>query len=305
MSNLSFVLESIYKKSQLQRKKIEKFIASQNEDFIKEFEDFLSDYICFLDKNKISIEFGIESYLEMVSDTFKSQIKFMRSGEYPRSEVTEAINDVYNNEEKMLSYMIGLALSQYLWKSHYDMFHHLKSSLQYNKNNIHKYLEIGPGHGLFLKSAIDILNNDTEMIAVDISQTSLNISKSILDHFHPQKKISFIKKDMLDLHIDSKYDFIVMGEVLEHVENPDLLLIKISQLLSENGKAFVSTCVNCPMIDHVYHFRSIDQIRTMFNNCGLIIETEKIIPVEDLSMDEIIKRKVTINYSSIVKSKYA
>ena len=200
----------------------------------------------------------------------------------------------------MLSYMIGLALSQYLWNTHYEMFNHLTSEVKKNKNKINSYLEIGPGHGLFLKNAIDILNDDVKVTAIDISPVSLDISKSIINHFYPNKEVSFINEDVLNLNLDSAYDFIVMGEVIEHVENPKLLLNKIEKLLKTNGKAFISTCVNCPMIDHLYHFKTVNEIREMLNKCGLDVISEKILPVENLPMLEIVDKKITINYSAIV-----
>ena len=259
MSNVDFVVNSIYKKAPLQKKKIKSFLDSQDSVFFQDFESFLSEYIQYLNKNSMNIEYCIDAYLKMVNNMFKSHVKFMRTGHYPTESAEDAFNEVYSNEKEMLSYMIGLALSQYLWSTHYEMFGHLKLSLAQYKNNINKYLEIGPGHGLFLKNAIDILNKDTEMTAVDISQTSLNVTKSIITHFYPRKKISFINKDMLDLNMDSEFDFIVMGEVIEHVEDPESLLVKIAKLLSMNGRAFLSTCVNCPMIDHVYHFHTVDE----------------------------------------------
>ena len=91
-----------------------------------------------------------------------------------------------------------------------------------------------------------------------------------------------------------------MGEVIEHVENPKLLLNKIEKLLKTNGKAFISTCVNCPMIDHLYHFKTVNEIRKMLNKCGLDVISEKILPVENLPMLEIVDKKITINYSAIV-----
>lgn len=232
---------------------------------------------------------------------FKSQIKFMRTGKYPVTNTTEAIDNVYNDKTEMLSYMIGLALSQYLWSTHYEMFNHLKEELRKNAKEIKTYLEIGPGHGLFLKNAIDILDEDTNMTAIDISPISLEVSKSIIEYFYPNKNIKFINEDMLKLDLDSNCDFIVMGEVIEHVETPELLLKKISKLLSQNGKAFLSTCVNCPAIDHVYHFHTVDEIRDMFKRCGLKIVSEKVLPVENLPMCEIEDKKITINYSAIVQ----
>ena len=303
-SQINIVVDKLYEKSPLQKKKIEIFLNDRDDIFLQEFEDFLSEYIQYLNKNDMTIEYCIDAYLKMVGDMFKCQVKFMRTGKYPTESAAYAFNEIYSNEKEMLSYMIGLALSQYLWSTHYEMFGHLKLSLAQNKNKINKYLEIGPGHGLFLKSAIDILNKNVEMTAVDISQTSLNVSKSIISHFYPSKNISFINKDMLNLSMDFNFDFIVMGEVIEHVEDPKLLLVKISKLLSKSGRAFLSTCVNCPAIDHVYHFHTVEEIRSMFKECGLAIESEKVLPVEDISMTEIINQKITINYSAIVRRSF-
>lgn len=295
------VLDLIYNKAPFQKKKLEVFFKSKDTNFLDEFELFLTEYIEYLNKNNMTIEYGIDAYLKMVNDMFKSQVKFMRTGKYPVSKTSDAIDNVYNDKQEMLSYMIGLALSQYLWSTHYEMFNHLKDELEKNKQTIKNYLEIGPGHGLFLKNAIDILDKNTNMTAIDISPVSLEISRSIIEYFYPTKNIKFINEDMLKLDLDSSCDFIVMGEVIEHVETPELLLKKISKLLSATGKAFLSTCVNCPAIDHVYHFHTVDEIRNMFAACGLKIISEKILPVENLPMCEIEHKKITINYSAIVK----
>lgn len=299
--NIEYLKNKIFEKSPFQQKKLEDFFSKQDEKFNQDFELFLEEYIGYLNKNSLTIEYGIDAYLKMVSDMFKSQIKFMRTGKYPVTNTTEAIDNVYNDKTEMLSYMIGLALSQYLWSTHYEMFNHLKEELRKNAKEIKTYLEIGPGHGLFLKNAIDILDEDTNMTAIDISPISLEVSKSIIEYFYPNKNIKFINEDMLKLDLDSNCDFIVMGEVIEHVETPELLLKKISKLLSQNGKAFLSTCVNCPAIDHVYHFHTVDEIRDMFKRCGLKIVSEKVLPVENLPMCEIEDKKITINYSAIVQ----
>ena len=49
--HIKILLDAIYKKSPLQRKKIEKFLNSKDESFKQEFEGFLADYVGFLDKN--------------------------------------------------------------------------------------------------------------------------------------------------------------------------------------------------------------------------------------------------------------
>jgi hypothetical protein len=88
--------------------------------------------------------------------------------------------------------------------------------------------------------------------------------------------------------------------VLEHVENPNILLDKLNSILADNGKAFISTCVNCPTIDHVYHYKSIGEIQRMIKNSGFLINDERILPVENLEMEDIVEKKIAINYSAII-----
>ncbi len=94
-----------------------------------------------------------------------------------------------------------------------------------------------------------------------------------------------------------------MGEVLEHVDKPHELLEKIHGLIAENGEIFLSTCVDCPSIDHVFHFKSVKEIDDMIESSGFKIIDKLVLPVEDKPMDEIIKRKITINYCALLKKK--
>ena len=202
----------------------------------------------------------------------------------------------------MQSYMVGLGLSQYLWGTHFKMFKHLTEALVKNSGKIKSYLEIGPGHGLFFKKAIETIGDNCKYTAIDISCISLNLTKSIISFFQlGNNSIEYLNKDILNFKSNELYDFIVMGEVLEHVEKPDLLLSSLNSILSESGSAFISTCVDCPTIDHVYHFKSVDEIRDMIKQTGFDIISEKILPVEELPFEEIIDRKITINYSAIIK----
>jgi len=302
--NLNDVLLRIYSKAPLQKKKLEKYISSMPRLFFDEANQFVKEYSSYLKSQNLSFDFAIDSYLKMCKDMVKSQIYFMKNKKYPLEDQNQAYEEVYSSKEEMEPFMVGLALSQYLWKTHYQIFRHLKETLNQNKENIRKYLEIGPGHGLFLKEAINIIGSNCKYTAIDLSKVSLELTKSIIS-FHKlgESKVDYIHDDMLNIKSRDMYDFIVMGEVLEHVEEPTYLLNKLNTLLNDQGLAFISTCVDCPTIDHVYHFKSVEEIREMLKLCQFEIVGEKILPVEELPMDEIIKRKITINYSAVIKRK--
>ncbi len=302
MQNLNRVLELIYKKSPFQKKKIEKHLAKRDKQFFDDAEKFIVDYTGYLESQGISIDELVDAYLKLCSDMMKSQIEFMKTGEYTVRTSSEAFAGVYNNQKTMKSYMIGVALSQFLWDTHYDNFNFFSKIIKNYSQNINSYIEIGPGHGLFLIKALKNLHNKTKVTVVDISDTSIAITKSIINHFKPgDANVEYHNVDISHFDDSARYDFITMGEVLEHVDFPEKLLKKLKSLLSDNGRAYVSTCVNCPAIDHVYHFKTINDIRNMIFRCGLDIEDELVSPVENLPMNEIVDKKITINYCTMLK----
>jgi ubiquinone/menaquinone biosynthesis C-methylase UbiE len=296
------VVKQIYQKSPLQKKKLQGYLTHQSSSFFKEADEFISHYAEYLMSENISFDYAIDAYLKMCKDMLKCQVYFMKYDKYPMDNQDQAYEEVYNSKKEMRSYMVALALSQYLWRSHYEMFNHLKETLRQNKDKIKSYLEIGPGHGLFFKEAINTFGNDCKYTAIDISKTSLDLTKSITSFFKLNNNdIIYINDNMLTLNNNNKYDLIVMGEVLEHVEEPGIILNKLNKLLHKEGRAFISTCVNCPTIDHVYHFKSVNEIQNMIRGSKFNIISENILPVEKLPMDEIIKEKITINYSAIIE----
>mgnify|MGYP001983093912 FL=1 len=226
-----------------------------------------------------------------------SQKYFIKFKKYPVEDEKKAYKEVYDNKKEMKSYMIGIGMSQFLWPTHYAMYSFFIDKILNKKSNISRYLEIGPGHGLFLLQALRNLKQDTKFEIVDISKTSIKITKSIIDFLvKKEKKINYTTQNIFDFESSNKFDFITIGEVLEHVTKPQEILKKIKKLMNKNGTVYLSTCVDCPSIDHVYHFKSIGDIEKMIKKSGFKILDRRILPVEDKPMKEIIKNKITINY---------
>lgn len=303
MENFNKILELVYLKSPLQKKKIIKHLEKQDDAFFKSAETFAIEYSSFLESQNISLESAVDAYIQMCNDMVISQLYFMKTGKYPADKAQNAFNEVYNNKTRMESYMVGLAISQFLWSTHYKMYQFFLDNIDIQKEHIRSYLEIGPGHGLFLKDAYKKLTangNNVRFRAIDISDTSINFSKSIIHTLIGENTIEFSATDALQYNESESFDFITMGEVLEHVDFPEKLLSKISRLLTDRGYAFISTCVNCPSIDHVCHFKFVEEIRKIFNENNLFIKSELVLPVEDFPIEIIVTKKITINYCAIV-----
>ena len=296
------IVDAVIAKSPFQKKKLYQYLSEMNKEFFVHAEEFAIDYGNYLASQGIDFDYAVNSYLDMCKSMLKCQIEFMKTGRYSSNDHNQAFVEVYSNLDFMKSYMIALALSQFLWGTHYRIYSDFERSIIKNANNIGSYLEIGPGHGLYLRKAIQYLKPDTVIHAVDISTVSIGITKSIISYFYPNiSNVTFWTGDLLAYDASLRFDFITMGEVLEHVNDPHQLLAKLMTLLSDSGQAFLTTSINSPAVDHVYHFKSVEDVREMICDSGLEIISELVLPVEDLPMEEIIERRITINYATLVK----
>jgi len=192
--------------------------------------------------------------------------------------------------------MHGLLLSQFLWPHHYDILLYFNSILSNNIINIKKYLEVGGGHGLYISEAINIIKEDAQYDLVDISSISLGIAKRMIRY----DKVNYVHSDIFEYYPDKKYDFITMGEVMEHVEDPVKLLRKLYTLVEDNGKVFITTPTNAPAIDHIYLFKNAKDIRSVILESGFKIEDESCIYSEDLPAEIAEEYKMSMMYTGLL-----
>ena len=302
--NFKEIVSKVVETSHLQKKKIINFHKKVDNSYFNKAEKFSLNFKKYLSSQQANIETATKAYLKMCADMMISHLYFYKYNKYPLDDQKSAFEKVYDNVSEMKSYVYGIALSQFLWPTHYSMYSFFQNEIKKKELEIDNYLEIGCGHGLFLLEAINRFEDKINYEIVDISKTSIDITKSIID-FNVKKKLNIQYKlqDVLKYETKKKFDFIEMGEVLEHVDLPGKLLKKIKNLLEDDGKIFLSTCVDCPTIDHVYHFKSVKEIEDLIKSSGLTIKNRLVLPVEDLPMKEIIKRKITINYCALLSKK--
>ena len=104
-----------------------------------------------------------------------------------------------------------------------------------NLNNI-KVLDIGCGGGLVSEGLSKIGGTVT---GIDFVKENINVAK-----MHAQKnnlKINYFVKDFEKEKITSKYDVIIILEVLEHLINWEEFIKKIKLCLKKNGMLIIST----------------------------------------------------------------
>jgi 2-polyprenyl-3-methyl-5-hydroxy-6-metoxy-1,4-benzoquinol methylase len=165
-----------------------------------------------------------------------------------------------------------------------------------NGKNTQHYLEVGGGHGLYASEAISIIGDKASYDIVDISQSSIDIAKKMINN----DNVNYNLSDVFEYSPGKKFDFITMGEVLEHVEEPLKLLEKLFTLLTDDGKLFITVPTNGPTIDHIYLFNNADEIREMIYSAGFQIKNEFCIYSENLPAEIAEKYKVSMMFAGLL-----
>jgi SAM-dependent methyltransferase len=117
-----------------------------------------------------------------------------------------------------------------------------------------------------------------------------------------EPRIRYHLMNIFDFPSGAQYDWITMGEVIEHVEQPLELLRKVRSLLAPSGRAYITTPANAPTLDHIYLFREEEEIRGMLRDAGFAVEREVLMYSEDLPVEQARARKLALMYGAVVKN---
>ena len=263
-SYLTKILDYIGDKNPMHYKKLKKNIALHDAHYVARAEAFFKNYDELLAKENKDLNYALDCYLHMCSDMMFEQIRFAETGAYTSTSFDEVNERVYGNPEVMGYYMHGLLVSQYLWEHHYKVLQFFYTNILKYSNGVKRVLEIGGGHGLYTNEIIQLFNFDFSYTMVDISQTSIDMSKA----FVKGNKVDYILKDVYQYESEQKFDFIIMGEVLEHVEDPLGLMKKLHRLSTDTATAFITAPCNSPTIDHIYLFRHPGELTQLLQDAG-------------------------------------
>lgn len=267
----------------------------------KEEEEELEDILNFFMQSGNSIETQAKAYLVFVEVALEETKYFLQNGSYRFHKLEEVEDMVYRNPSYMKNYMMGLTLSQYLWGNHRKMIRWFQEKIE--KQTDGSYFEIGPGYGQYLFKAMKKSGMKNYSV-IDISNTSLEGLMALSEYYGLSVNEGggrIICGDFLSYKDTVKYDFLVMGEVLEHVENPDMFLNKIYGITNEKSKIIITTAINAPALDHIYLFKDIESVNSLVENSGFLIEDALYITSNGKSLDYALDKKQAINVSFLLK----
>jgi 2-polyprenyl-3-methyl-5-hydroxy-6-metoxy-1,4-benzoquinol methylase len=296
----SRVVELIGASNPLQRKRVRAMLRDRDDAYFAFAEDVSRSLATAFMRTTEEARQAAEAYDDLCLEMLREQIRFRKTGVYRLDDAADANDTVYSDPARMRAYLIGLLLTYLFWPNHYALFLLFRDGV--GRLQPRRSLEVGAGHGVFTAELLR-RHPGVDLTVVDISQSSIEVTREFLDAFDvPREAVTFLLADFMgpDLALGS-FDLIVLGEIIEHVNDAGALLRRAAELLTPGGTIFLTTCANCPAADHIYYFGSAEDIRDLVSASGLAVARELVLPAEVVPEDRWQAEKTTVNYGALLR----
>jgi len=143
----------------------------------------------------------------------------------------------------------------------------------YQKYIKRRVLDVGAGVGTMTQYYLD---NCELVTAVDIFQEQVDeMAKRFQSKHNFESRVFDILKDDITPLLDKKFDTIICNNVLEHLEDDELAILRMKEIVGEGGNIIILVpaikSLYCYMDRNVSHYRRYDkgELSKIANSCGL------------------------------------
>ena len=214
---------------------------------------------------------AVTGYAKFSLEAMKLQMKFQKTRQYESASYADANNQVYQNRDYMFNlYLPGILISHYLWRHHYkqqiffdDLF------LPEISKNDSLFFDVGIGTGFYSKRMLE--KTSMKGVGFDMSPHSIEFTQALIKSHGLNDRYSTRLEDICSFKDKVQADVIINVEVLEHLEDPQGFLNCLTAMLKPGGHAFIAAAVNAPNEDHIYLYRSGEEVAKHIEISGLRI----------------------------------
>jgi protein-L-isoaspartate O-methyltransferase len=277
---------------------VSRSIASHSDEDLNILEEYATDILRLIGED---LPRYIYHYKWMCTAFTKEAMYFLRSGEYRCKTFAEADAQVYSNRPFMTKYMDGLLVSQALWSNHAKCAIYFKRKFLSRLKSGARYLEIGPGHGLFLAQAARI-PGVSEVVAWDVSPESVKQARGAIETMGVSRPIHISQRNVMTASESPKcFDAIVISEVLEHMEDPHAALRALRSIIALDGELLVNVPVNSPAPDHIYLLHSPAEAQKLVESTGFTVIDQVPYPMTGYTLGEAAEQRASVSCMLIAR----
>lgn len=234
-------------------------------------------------------------YRWMCERFVEEEIHFARTGGYRLSSFAQASAEIYADPDYMSRYVRGILLSQVLWSPHARAMDLFRTRFLPSLKSSARYLEIGPGHGLFLHWASSC-SDISAVEAWDVSASSIAETRHALAALGTSRRIVLKHCDLLSATPPgAAFEAAVISEVLEHLEEPGRALAALRRTLTPDGRLFVNVPINSPAPDHIFLLRSPGEAAALVEEAGFRIESLDLLPLTGVTLERALRKSMSVS----------
>lgn len=245
---------------------------------------------------------AVRGYVLLCLEHLQLQRKLEATGRYLLENEAQAWERVYSNPEVIQSYYLpGLFLSAALWPNHHLLLEAFQDDFLPGIPEGGEVLEVGVGTGLHLATLLQH-NPGARYTGLDISPYSLEFAGGLLSRLPGAHRVD-LRKGTLGSWLrqgGGQAQHLIMGEVLEHVERPDLLLGELRQAAAPGAMLFLTTAIYAASLDHLYLFDNAEEVRHMLAATGWTLEREWVLPLVPGTDPEASRQPM--NYGAVLRA---
>ncbi|MEE2674645.1 MAG: methyltransferase domain-containing protein, partial [Myxococcota bacterium] len=103
-----------------------------------------------------------------------------------------------------------------------------------------RVLDIGCSEGIL---PVLLARRNLQVTGVDINGEALDFARGLLskETEKVRKRVHLIEGDASQVRLKGSFDTVILGEVIEHLADPGLMLDRALSLLNANGKVLITT----------------------------------------------------------------
>lgn len=300
--NFHELVEKIKELNPFQKKAIERILEGGDDRYLAFAESVVTRMLEAVGRGPC-FDYLAETYLWYTKLLRIEEMFYAKEKKYRYESYQEVYDKVYNNDDYMFDYVVGLGLTQPLWANHYKVFRFFLDEFVPMISDAKTGAEIGVGHGLFHSEAMRGAP-ELRTTLLDVSRTALSMTRNMIaaTGLDPERATPVIADIQKDIPLeDGSLDALLMGELIEHIEDGKGVMSRMVRKMSRDGCCYFSTAANAPAEDHILLFTNTGEIRAFAQECGWRIVKEKTFTINDMDLEKAEKELRTINYCAVLK----
>ncbi|MEF2144828.1 MAG: class I SAM-dependent methyltransferase [Desulfovibrionaceae bacterium] len=221
----------------------------------------------------VALEQAVSGYVAFALEALKLQVAFRKTGRYPEKGYAQAAEEVYNNPDYMRSlYLPGNLLCHYLWPHHYQQLRWFRERFAPRVVQLSsgEFYDVGTGTGFYSRELLRV-SQTTTGVAFDVSSSSLDFARTQIAAYGLQERWTGVLRDVCSAQAIVARPILMCVEVLEHLAEPEAFLAVLRKLLSAGGVGFVTAAINAANRDHIYLYRSAEDVLAQITAAGFTV----------------------------------